>query len=133
MDKCSKQPIFIVDDDQGILDSFEVILGDDYCLVMVDNGTDAVELLSKQNPPLLFLDIKIPGMNSLKVLEIIRANGIDTVVVIVSALYRDKYREIANKFGVYRYLSKPFDVEEVENIARHVIPYEMVSDQVSIR
>ncbi len=131
MNKSSKQPIFIVDDDQGILDSFEVILGDEYYLVMVDNGTKALELLNKQNPPLLFLDIKIPGVNGLKVLEIIRANGIDTVVVIVSALCQDQYCEIANKFGVYRYLWKPFDVEEVEDIVRNVIPYEVGRDQVS--
>ena len=31
-------PIFVVDDDQGILESFDAILGDDYQLVMIDNG-----------------------------------------------------------------------------------------------
>ena len=40
MKVASKESIFVVDDDQGILDSFEVMLGDEYDLVMIDNGTE---------------------------------------------------------------------------------------------
>lgn len=123
MKKCSNLPIFVVDDDQGILESFEVMLGDEYFLVMVNNGTEAVEMLNKQKPPLLFLDIKLPGINGLKILEKIRANGLDTVVVIISSLYRDYDNEVATKYGVYRYLCKPFDVKEVEDIVNSVIPF----------
>ena len=42
-------PIFVVDDDQGILDSFEAMLGDDYPLVMINNVPDALELLGEYN------------------------------------------------------------------------------------
>ncbi len=70
--KNSKESIFVVDDDQGILDSFDAMLGDEYNLVMVDNGTKAIELLNKEKPRLLFLDIKMPGQNGLEVLKNIR-------------------------------------------------------------
>ena len=72
MRNSQKDPIFIVDDDQGILESFDVMLGDDYHLIMIDNGTEAIERLDDNNPSLLFLDIKIPGRNGLEVLANLR-------------------------------------------------------------
>ena len=121
MDNRNKEPIFIVDDDQGILESFEAMLGDEYHLVMVDNGTEALELIIEQNPRLLFLDLKIPGHSGLEVLKRIREIGIATDVVVVTALAQDHYQETAEKYGVYRYLHKPLDVDEVEEIARRVL------------
>jgi DNA-binding NtrC family response regulator len=119
--KNSKESIFVVDDDQGILDSFDVMLGDEYNLVMIDNGKEAIELLTKENPRLLFLDIKMPGQNGLEVLKNIRKKVISTVVVIVTALVQDSYLETASRYGIYRYLNKPLDVDEVEDIARRVL------------
>ena len=121
MDNRNKEPIFIVDDDQGILESFEAMLGDEYHLVMVDNGTEALELIIEQNPRLLFLDLKIPGHSGLEVLKRIREIGIATDVVVVTALAQDHYQETAEKYGVYRYLHKPLDVDEVEEITRRVL------------
>ncbi len=118
---CNEARIAVVDDDQGILDSFDAILGDDYPMFMVDNGTEAIELLSKQNLSLLFLDIKIPKPNGLEVLKWIRDKAIPTKVVIVTALHQDYYEEIARQYGVYRYLRKPLDVDEVEEIVRAVL------------
>jgi len=121
MKNSNKEPIFVVDDDQGILDSFEAMLGDEYQLVMVDNGNEALELIIEQNPRLLFLDLKIPGYNGLEVLKRIREIGIATNVVVVTALAQEHYQETAEKYGVYRYLHKPLDVDEVEEITRRVL------------
>ena len=115
------EPIFVVDDDQGILESFEAILGDDYSLIMVDNALDALDLLREFKPRLLFLDLKIPRLNGFHVLKWIRAEGILTTIVIVTGLPQDHYEEIAHQYGVFRYLRKPLDVDEVENIARKVL------------
>jgi two-component system nitrogen regulation response regulator NtrX len=121
MENNEKTPIFIVDDDQGILDSFDAMLGDDYHLVMVDNGTDAMELIDQKRPRLLFLDIKMPKPDGLEILARIREKGLATTVVVVTALFQNRYQKIAEKYGIYRYLQKPLDVNEVEDIAREVI------------
>ncbi len=121
MKKWNEGSIAVVDDDQGILDSFDAMLGDDYRLFMVDNGSDALELLSKQNFELLFLDIKIPRPNGLEVLRWIRERGVSTKVVIVTALPQEHYEEMAQQYGIYRYLRKPLDVDEVEEIASTVL------------
>ena len=113
--------IFVVDDDLGILESFDAILGDDYPLVMIDNGHDAIEKIVDQTPRLIFLDIKIPGPNGLEVLANIRSKGIATHIVVVTALAGGQYRELAEKYGVNNYLHKPLDVDEVQDIARNVL------------
>jgi DNA-binding NtrC family response regulator len=121
MKRLDEDSIFIVDDDQGILDSFDAMLGDDYPLVMVDNGRKAIRLLNEQNPRLMFLDIKMPGMNGMDVLKWIREKHMPIEVVIVTALPQDRYEELAHQYGVYRYLKKPLDVDEVEGVARAIL------------
>ena len=117
----SKQSIFVVDDDQGILDSFDAMLGDDYPLTLMDNSTKALQVIAESRPELLFLDIKMPGINGLEVLQWMWENKVPTKVVIVTALPQDRNEEIARQYGVYRYLKKPFDVDEIEDIAKTVL------------
>ena len=121
MPHMNEKPIFVVDDDQGILDSFEAMLGDDYPLVMVNNVPDALELLEEYKPRLLFLDLKIPHQNGFHVLKWIQKNRLATNVVVVTGLANGNYEESANRYGIYRYLRKPLDVDEVENIAREIL------------
>jgi DNA-binding NtrC family response regulator len=117
----SVEEIFVVDDDQGILDSFDALLGDDYPLQMFSDSRRAIRVLDEKNPGLLFLDIKMPGMNGIEVLKWIRDRSLPTKVVIVTALPQAQYEEDANKYGVYRYLKKPLDIDEVEEITRAVL------------
>jgi DNA-binding NtrC family response regulator len=113
-----EESIVVVDDDQGILDSFDVMLGDDYALTMVNSGNEALQLLRRQSPRLLFLDIKMPGMNGIELLKWIHDREMATKVVIVTALPQDHYEKMAEQYGVYKYLRKPLDVDEVENVTR---------------
>jgi DNA-binding response OmpR family regulator len=117
----NREQILVVDDDQGILDSFDAMLGEDYHLTMADNGATALEMLSESNPRLLFLDLKIPRPSGWEVMQWIRDSRIPTVVVVITALPQDEYEKIAMQLGVYRYLRKPLDVDEVEGIATAVL------------
>jgi DNA-binding NtrC family response regulator len=116
-----EESIVVVDDDQGILDSFDAMLGDDYALTMINSGKEAVQLLRQQSPRLLFLDIKMPGMNGMELLKWMRDQEMTTKVVIVTALPQDHYEKMAEQYGVYKYLRKPLDVDEVEDITRAVL------------
>ncbi len=68
--------IVVVDDDQGILESFDAMLGDDYPLVTLDNGSAAIEYMKSHKPRLVFLDIKMPGMNGMEVLKKLRQDKV---------------------------------------------------------
>ena len=69
----------------------------------------------------MFLDLKMPQMNGLELLKNVAARKLSTVIVVVTALPQEQYRKLANEYGVYRYLQKPLDVNEVENIAAVVL------------
>jgi len=121
METMRKESIFVVDDDQGILDSFDAMFGDEYLLDMVDNGRDALEYLGQHQPCLMFLDLKMPQMNGLELLKNVAEMNLSTVIVVVTALPQEQYREQARQYGVYKYLQKPLDVDEVEGIASGVL------------
>ncbi len=113
--------ILVVDDDRGILDSFDAMFGEEYPLVLMDSGREAQKKLSEESFGLLFLDIKMPGLNGLELLRWIRERNLATKVVIITALPQASYEEIAHQWGAFGYVKKPFDVDEVEDIARTVL------------
>jgi DNA-binding NtrC family response regulator len=115
------EPIFIVDDDQGILDSFDAMLGEDYPLQMITNGADALALLERHHPSLMFLDLKMPRMNGMELLERMARKHLATKIVVVTAMPQDELEEQAFHYGVYRYLRKPLDVDEVEGITTEIM------------
>ncbi len=121
MPQQKKDWIVVADDDQGILESFDAMLGDDYNIKMVSNGLDACNELVKDETSLMFLDIKMPLFNGLDVLEWIKGSNVDTEVVVITAMPQENYKELAESYGVYRYLSKPFDVDEVQEIVSEVV------------
>jgi two-component system response regulator (stage 0 sporulation protein F) len=116
-----EKEIVVVDDDLGILESFDAMLGDDYPLVTLDNGFEAVEYVRSHRPKLIFLDIKMPGMNGIEVLKRMRRDNIDAAVVIVTATTQAYYEDEAVDLGITAYLRKPFEVDDVENITRRVL------------
>ena len=118
--KETREAILVVDDDPGILDSFDAMFGEDYPLVLMDSGREALQRLTEESFKLLFLDIKMPGLNGLELLRWIREQNLAIKVVIVTALPQAGYEELAHQYGVYRYVKKPFDVVELEDIAKTV-------------
>jgi DNA-binding NtrC family response regulator len=116
MNSLSKR-ILVVDDDQGILDSFDVLLGDRYDLVTAGNGLEALRILDDATPRLMFLDIKMPGLNGLDLLKRVHDEQRRLEVVVITASSREENEEEARTLGVLDYLKKPLDVFEVERIA----------------
>ena len=112
--------ILVVDDDQGILDSFEVLLGDRYDLVKADNGYEALRILEDDPPPLMFLDIKMPGLDGMDILKKLQKDQKNVGVVVITAASQEEVEKEAKSLGVIDYLKKPFDIAEVEEIASSV-------------
>ncbi len=115
------QEILVVDDEQGILESFDAMLGEDYPLVTIDSGLEAIEYMKTHRPKLMFLDIKMPGISGIEVLKSLRRENIDTAVVIVTATTQTHYESEAENLGITAYLRKPFEVDDVETITKRVL------------
>jgi two-component system response regulator (stage 0 sporulation protein F) len=113
--------IMVVDDDQGILDSFEVLLGDRYELIKAENGYQAMQILENDPPQLMFLDIKMPGLDGLEVLKRLKEDRKKVEVVIITAISQEDTEEEARNLGAIDYLKKPLDIDQVERIAIEVL------------
>jgi YesN/AraC family two-component response regulator len=64
-----KHTILICDDEEGIRESFKLILEDDYNLKFVKNGLEALDLLREFTPDLMLLDIKMPKIHGMDILK----------------------------------------------------------------
>lgn len=120
MENRSKR-ILVVDDDQGILDSFEVLLGDRYDLVKAENGYEALRILEANPPHLMFLDIKMPGLDGIDILKRLQEDQKKVGVVVITATDQEKTEEEAKSLGVIDFLKKPLDIFEIERIASQVL------------
>jgi YesN/AraC family two-component response regulator len=76
-------------------------------LYQADNGMDAIALTREHRPDLLFLDIRMPGLDGLKAAKQIVKDGYSGKIVIVSAHSEFEYAREAFRIGVSDYLLKP--------------------------
>ncbi len=67
--------ILIVDDDRSLLESYTVLLEDEFLVHTVETGEEALRLLQRENINVILLDIRLPGMDGMEVLR--RAKAID--------------------------------------------------------
>lgn len=102
--------LLIVDDDPAISRVFEKIAkGEEWTSQSVDNGTDAVDVLSKQAFEAAVVDIALPGPNGMQILEYAKQNNINTEIIIMTGVGSLEMAVKAIKTGAYDYFTKPFD------------------------
>ena len=90
-------------------------LGDEYEIVaQASNGKAALEMILEQKPDVVFIDIKMPFMDGLSVIEAARAQGVKTEFVIVSAYADFDFAKQSISLGVTEYLLKPLTRDEAE-------------------
>lgn len=106
--------ILVVDDELGIIESFRMILKEDYRVLTAIDGLKALEVLRNECVNLVILDIMLPGMSGLEVLSEIRKIDKDVAVIMVTAVKAVTTAIEAMKLGASDYIIKPFDVEEIK-------------------
>ncbi|MBI4611138.1 MAG: sigma-54-dependent Fis family transcriptional regulator [Candidatus Rokubacteria bacterium] len=106
--------VLVVDDEPDMRWLLTSVLRDqDFEVATAEDGQAALEQISREPPDVVLLDLKMPGLDGLQVLE--RANAADPhmPVVIVTA-YGDLPSAVqAMRLGAYDYLTKPFDHDEI--------------------
>jgi DNA-binding NtrC family response regulator len=105
--------ILVVDDDPGLRESLRVILEDEYEVLDVPDGGQALEVVRSCQVDLVLLDIRMPGMDGITVLERMKALDEQVEVILVTAVKEVRSAVAAMKLGAFDYLTKPFDEEDV--------------------
>lgn len=112
--------ILVADDELGVRESFEALLGKDYDLLFATTGREALDILKTKNVNLVILDIRMPEINGIEVLRRIKELNEDTDVIIVTAVKTLKTAVEAIKLGAYDYITKPFDIHEILALIKRV-------------
>lgn len=89
-------------------------------VVEAENGRSALAILERDPPDVVFLDLLMPGMTGLDVLEDIQRRGIVTPVVVVTAEIQEHNRVACERLGVYAYLNKPVRQESISDILARI-------------
>ncbi|MEB2284116.1 MAG: hypothetical protein B6D46_02400 [Polyangiaceae bacterium UTPRO1] len=108
-----KRKVLIVDDEPGVRESVRMVLKDQYDAVLASSGEEALEMLSDVQPDLVMLDVLMPGLDGLAVLERIKERDQRIPVLMLTATKTVKTAVTAMKLGAFDYVTKPFDVEEL--------------------
>ena len=113
--------VLVVDDDPGLRESFRVILEDEYEILDVPDGLQALELIRSCQVDLVLLDIRLPGMDGIEVLERIKALDGQVEVILVTAVKTVRTAVSAMKLGAFDYLTKPFEEDDVLSVIRRAL------------
>lgn len=109
-----KLKVLIVDDEPAARQRLEDLLEREEDVVVVgrcSNGREAVEQITELNPDLVFLDVQMPGMSGIEVVEQV---GPAHMPAVIFATAYDQYAVSAFDFAALDYLLKPFDDERFE-------------------
>jgi len=110
--------ILVVDDELGPRESLRMILKTSYQVHTVEDGAAALAFLEKNSVDLITLDLKMPTLSGIEVLEKIRDFDPDVMVIIVTGYGTFKSVVDAIRFNVFDYISKPFGVPEILSVVK---------------
>ena len=114
----SKPHILVVDDELGPRESLKMILNPYYTVHVAERGTQAVEMLGKFPVDLVTLDLKMPGLSGIHVLEKLKEYDPDIEAIIITGYGSLDTAIEGLRLGAFDYISKPFDVNHILSLVR---------------
>ena len=133
MTSVERKKVLVVDDESNVRESLKMILSRVYDVEVAESGDIALELLQKISPPgdlpdlnaelpsLILLDLMLPGIDGLGLLEKFKVDYPTIPVIMLTASRAVKSAVQAMKFGAVDYLNKPFDVDELLSLIEETL------------
>src|SRR5205809_4139879 len=114
----TKPHILVVDDEMGPRESLKMILNPYYNVHLAERGGQAIEILGKYPVDLVTLDLKMPGLTGINVLEKVKQYDRDIEAIIIAG-YSSLDTAIEGLcLGAFDYSSQPFDVNHILSLVR---------------
>ena len=115
----------VIDDEYFIRTGFKFLLDWEKLRMEIagqaSDGEQGLELVKELCPDVVFLDIKMPKMDGLTMLKKLREEQNETLVIIMSGYAEFSYAQKAIDYGVYKYLTKPINTDELEQIITKIV------------
>ncbi|MFH1623685.1 MAG: sigma-54 dependent transcriptional regulator [Pseudomonadota bacterium] len=125
--------ILIVDDEPNVHYSFKKVFSGGYTILSASSGEEAVDLISRDTPDLVIMDIRMPGMDGLTTLTKIKKIDPKLHVIVMTGYGTMETAVEAMKLGAYDYTLKPFDINWMETtISNALATTEMMKRNVTL-
>lgn len=113
--------ILAIDDEESIRQSYRLIFGKDYRVLLAHDGEAGLNCLAGKHVDLVLLDLTMPGMSGESVLNELRERGDSTPVIVITASNSVSSAVEAMKLGATDYVMKPFDVDAIQFNVRRIL------------
>jgi DNA-binding response OmpR family regulator len=111
--------VLLVDDEQEFIETLsERLKMRDLDAQMALDGEEALEAVQHDEPDVMLLDLKMPGMDGMEVLRQVKRAFPNVQVVMLTGHGSEKDEEQARRLGAYAYLQKPVDLERLVTTLR---------------
>ncbi len=125
-----KIEVCVIDDDPSICELFNEALGEKYEVETFMEGEEGLKKVVEKNPDVLILDLRLPGKGGLEILEEVVEKCPEVQVIMVTAHQDVESAVRAVKLGAFDYVSKPFDLEEIEVIIQKSLENRELKEEV---
>ncbi len=116
--------ILVIDDEESIRDGCRQVLEkSNYSVITSANGDEGLQLAREISPAIAFIDLKMPGLSGMEVVDILSKDIPDTVLIVITGYASIVSAVEAMKKGVYDYLPKPFTPDQLRAIAQRGIDH----------
>ncbi|MCM8780066.1 MAG: response regulator [Candidatus Omnitrophica bacterium] len=106
--------VLIAEDDAVITNNLQkALVRKGLDVLIADNGIAAVKIIKEKEPPVLLLDINLPGLSGIKILEEIKNSALPTKVIVITGTFDSETERKSLELGAFAFLKKPFMIEVV--------------------
>jgi two-component system, NtrC family, response regulator AtoC len=116
--------ILIIEDERAALHALSLLLSDEnYEVLQAERGELGLELARQEHPDLVLLDIRLPDLNGLQVLEQIKQEHIDAAVIVMTADTTSSNAIQATQLGAFDYIAKPINDDHLLVLIQRALEY----------
>jgi DNA-binding NtrC family response regulator len=108
--------LLLVDDEKSVRYAFERTFSNEYTIKTAENGEQAIAAVAGINPAVVLMDIRMPCMDGLTALKILKQSHPHLPIIMVTAFADSASAMQAMKDGAFDYVAKPFDNDELRDI-----------------
>ena len=110
----NSKKILVCDDDEGILDMVSFVLEDSgYEVIPEKNSMNVYNLIERENPDLLLLDLWMPVLSGDQVLKVLKSSPVTKSLPVIVISASTEGQRIAEEAGTSSFLAKPFDIDQL--------------------
>jgi len=121
----------VVDDEESVRESFRLVLDQDYDVLDAPDGARALEIVRAHHVDVVLLDIRLPEMDGIEVLERLKALDDSLEVILVTAVKTVRTAVAAMKLGAFDYVTKPFEDEDLLALVRRAVEKRSLEREVT--